>query len=193
MYEYITGNIAELVPTNAIIDNNGIGYDINISLYTYSFLTKGEKCKLLLQQIIREDAHVLFGFIDEKERSLFRQLISVSGVGANTARMMLSSLSPDEIVRAIISGNVATLKSIKGIGAKSAERIIVDLRDKVGRISDGSDFSFAQNNTIAEEALSALINLGFQRKAVEKIVHSILSEDESIKLEDLIKVALKRL
>ena len=193
MYEYIKGILSELTPTTAIIDNNGIGYQIQISLNTYTNLSNNKECKLYIHQIIREDSNTLFGFYNKFEREIFTLLISVSGVGANTARMMLSSLSPSEIQKAIIESDVELLKSIKGIGAKSAQRIIVDLKDKLGKIDTSGDIFITQNNTIKDEALSGLVMLGFSKNAVEKVLDKIISENNNLDIEDLIKLALKRL
>jgi len=193
MFEYFKAKITELTPTYIVLDVNGIGYHINISLYSYSKLQGLTSCQLYLHQIIREDAHLLFGFIDIEEREIFRQLISVSGVGVNTARMILSSLSPDELIAAIAGGRVDLLKGVKGIGVKSAERIIVDLKDKIGKTSDISQLFKSIDNTIKKESLSALETLGFSRKQSEKIIDKLLSENKSLTIEDLIKQALKLL
>jgi len=147
---------------------------------------------LFIHEVIRGDAHILFGFYDEIEREIFLQLISVSGIGANTARMMLSSLSPGEIKSAIIQGNVPLLKSIKGVGAKTAERIIIDLRDKVGKLSDSSEIIAHLDNTIKEEALSALVMLGFPKAKIEKLLSDILKDMQGLTVENLVKEALKR-
>lgn len=193
MFEYIQGKIAELTPAYVVVDNSGIGYFINISLNTYSKLSAKNEGKIFIHQVVREDSNALYGFIDKKEREMFLQLVSVSGVGANTARMMLSSLSSTEIQKAILNGDVNTLKGVKGIGVKSAQRIIVDLKDKVGKIEDEGEFFITQDNTIREEALSALVMLGFVKKAVEKVLDKILSETTDMTVEDVVKQALKRL
>lgn len=191
MIEYISGPIAELSPTNAIIDVAGIGYDINISLTTYSALEGTASAKLLVHEIIREDAHLLYGFADSRERDLFRLLIGVSGVGANTARMLLSSLKPDELESAIAGGAVKSLKSVKGIGAKTAERIIVDLKDK---IKPGDATLLVQPATLTsdvyDEALAALTMLGFARQASQKALKKIFEADPAVKVETAIKRAL---
>lgn len=193
MYEYISGEIVDLTPACVIIETANIGYFINISVNTYSCLSGKQNCKLFLHQIIRDDAHLLFGFINLQERFVFRSLISVSGIGANTARMMLSSMTPDEIRNAIVESNVILLKSIKGIGAKTAQRIIIDLRDKLGKL-DGSDEIFvSQSNTIREEALSALVTLGFAKKDVEKAIDKVLKEKSDCTVEELVKLSLKNL
>lgn len=191
MFEFIEGEIIEKNPAYATIYISGISYFVNISLTTYGQIQNLNNGRLYIHQIIREDAHVLFGFYTKIEREIFRMLISVSGIGANTARVMLSSLSPVEIQDAIIGGKVDTLKSIKGIGAKSAQRIIVDLRDKMGK-GEAEIFEI-KDNTIKEEALSALTVLGFSKNAVDKILNKILAEEDNLAVEDLIKIALKRL
>ena len=193
MYDYIKGEIKEISPTHIILDNNGIGYFVNISINTYSKFSGKESGIILIHELIREDTHQLYGFFDKKERDLFLLLISVSGVGANTARVMLSSLSPDEIKSAILQNNINLLKSIKGIGAKSAERIIVDLRDKVGKIEDGDQIIVSLDNTIKQEALSALVMLGFPKAKVDKFLNEILKENNDLTVENLIKEALKRI
>lgn len=193
MYDYIKGEIKEISPTHIILDNNGIGYFINISINTYSKFSGKESGIILIHELIREDTHQLYGFFDKKERDLFLLLISVSGVGSNTARVMLSSLSPDEIKNAILQNNVNLLKSIKGIGAKSAERIIIDLRDKVGKIEDGDQIIVSLDNTIKQEALSALVMLGFPKAKVDKFLNAILKENNDLTVENLIKEALKRI
>ncbi|NOQ28359.1 MAG: Holliday junction branch migration protein RuvA [Bacteroidales bacterium] len=193
MYDYIKGEIKEISPTHIILDNNGIGYFINISINTYSKFSGKESGLILIHELIREDTHQLYGFFDKKERDLFLLLISVSGVGANTARVMLSSLSPDEIKSAILQNNVNLLKSIKGIGAKTAERIIIDLRDKVGKIEDGDQIIVSLDNTIKQEALSALVMLGFPKAKVDKFLNEILKDNTDLTVENLIKEALKRI
>jgi len=193
MIDYIKGAITKATPTFLILEAGGIGYFINISLTTFSKLEGKTEFKILVHEIIREDAHLLFGFAESGERDMFRLLISVTGVGANTARMMLSSLFPSEIEKAIIGSDVNSLKSIKGIGLKTAQRIIVDLKDKVGKQA-GSDeiFTFA-DNTKREEALSALVMLGFAKSAVSKILDKIIREEKNLTVEEMIKRALKNL
>ncbi len=193
MYEYVEGKVEEITPAYAIVNNNGIGYFVNISLSTFPALTKDAIVKLYLHQVVREDAHLLFGFASKTEREIFRLLITVSGIGANTARMMLSSMSPTEIREAILSENLSTLKSIKGIGAKSAQRLIVELKDKLGKDISGEDFFMPKDNTVRNEALSALVALGFGKPAVEKVIDKLISENQDISVEDLIKQALKKL
>jgi len=186
MYEFIKGKIQEIFPTYLVLENSEIGYFIHISVNTYSKISGHQECMLYIHEVIREDAHLLFGFFDKKERDIFLQLISVSGIGANTARMMLSSLSPGEIQTAIMQGNVPLLKSIKG------ERIIVDLRDKVGKLPDGLEIITHSDNTIKEEALSALVMLGFPKAKIEKLLSDILKEFQGLTVENLVKEALKR-
>ncbi|MFH0894759.1 MAG: Holliday junction branch migration protein RuvA [Bacteroidota bacterium] len=193
MIHYIEGKITELTPTYAVIDCGGVGYLINISLNTFSNVAPGEKFKMLIHQVIREDAHLLFGFADDDERDIFRHLISVSGIGANTARLILSSLTPDEIRIAILSNNVAALKKIKGIGEKSALRILVDLRDKMDKKPSGKEILFPTNTILKEEALTALVALGFARSAAEKALDKSLSGGNEMSVEELIKAALKNL
>ncbi|MFC2098905.1 Holliday junction branch migration protein RuvA [Bacteroidota bacterium] len=193
MYEFITGDIVEKTPTYIVLETGNVGYYINISLFTYSLLPDQKPCQLFIHQIVREDAHVLFGFINREERNVFRQLISVSGVGANTARLILSSLGPKEIEQAINQGDVVSLQSIKGIGAKSAQRIIVDLQGKITIGAEGDQLFPEQSNTLQDQALSALVNLGFTRKTVEKVLGQILQGDDEFSVELLIKEALKKL
>ncbi|MDD2634115.1 MAG: Holliday junction branch migration protein RuvA [Bacteroidales bacterium] len=191
MFEYINGYITELNPTYAILENNGIGYHINISINTFSQLKKGKECQLLIHEMIREDLHSLFGFIDRQERELFRMLITVNGVGANTARLIISSLSPVEVVAAISSNNVDLLKSVKGIGVKTAQRIIIDLRDKISDADAEINQIFGeQNNTLHKDALSALMILGFSKPAIEKVLKKILKDNAGISLEETVKLAL---
>ena len=193
MFEYIKGDLTELLPTFAVVENNGIGYYLHISLSTYSKLSGHKNVKLYLHQVVREDAHMLYGFFDLKEREMFRNLVSVSGVGANTARMMLSSLTSDEIQSAIVSSNVKTLQNIKGIGAKSAQRIIIELKDKLEKGTGTSENFPLQDNTTKEEALSALVMLGFAKNPASKVVDKLFSADPSINVESLIKMALKQM
>lgn len=193
MYEYIKGQVEQLTPTYIIIDNQGIGYQVHCSLNTYAALKHGESAQLFIHQIIREDAHLLFGFISKEEREIFRLLLSVSGVGPNTARMMLSSMQPAEISGAILTGNVNALKKIKGIGLKTAERIIVDLRDKIGKQSSDINIFTPSNNTNREEALSALIMLGFPKNIAEKALEKVWPECANESVEVIIKNTLKQL
>ena len=193
MYEYIKGKIAELTPAYVIIESNGVGYFLNISLNSFSQLQEKEEAKLYTHLSIREDAHVLYGFSNDGERELFRLLITVSGVGPNTARMMLSSMIPTEVKKAISQEDVNTLKSIKGIGAKSAQRIIVDLKDKVNYKTDDEQLIVPLNNTLKIEALSALEVLGFAKKSAEKALDKLLQSKPDSTVEELIKQALKML
>jgi Holliday junction DNA helicase RuvA len=193
MYDYIEGRIIEKTPTYVVIDAGNIGFFVNISVNTFTRIPEKDHCRLFLHQIIRDDAHLLFGFIDKQERGIFRYLISVSGIGANTARLILSSLTPDDIVRAINEGNVYLLKSIKGIGIKTAQRIIVDLKGKVGKEAEMAEIFKTESNTIQEESLSALVHLGFAKSVVEKVISQILIEKKDQTVEDVVKEALKRL
>lgn len=194
MYAYFEGTLVEKNPAYVVVDCNGVGYLLNISLNTFSALPDSGKCKLLAHLSIREDAHVLYGFADENERYMFRSLISVSGVGEATARMMLSSISPAEIQQAIANGDVVRLKSIKGIGEKSAQRIIVDLRNKISKESLGLAPSFAgPHNKLRQEALNALEVLGFAKNVAEKAIDKTIREEgETLSLEDLVKSVLKK-
>ncbi len=193
MYEYITGKLTELTPACAVVENNGVGYLIHISLSTYSKLNGATSCTLYLHHVVREDAHLFFGFFSRQERELFRLLISVSGVGPNTARMMLSSSEPDEIQKAISSANVLFLKGIKGIGQKTAERIVVDLRDKINKAGAQDEILTGGHNTMRDEALSALLMLGFSRINTEKVLDKLLAGKSNLNAEDLVKQALKQL
>ncbi len=199
MYEYLKGTLAEKNPAYAVVDCQGVGYIVQISLFTYSALPEtgsaaAPQVKLLVHQLVREDSHMLFGFASEHERELFRLLISVTGVGANTARMLLSSLDPAQLTEAILGGNTALLSSVKGIGAKTAARIILDLKDKVGKSTVPAGLLISPHNTLREEALSALSMLGFQRAAAEKALYKVLQDNGlSQSLETVIKAALKLL
>jgi Holliday junction DNA helicase RuvA len=193
MIDYIKGIITEMNPASVTIETGGIGYFINISVNTFSKLNGKKEFRLLVHEVIREDAHQLFGFADSEERDIFRQLISVSGIGAGTARMMLSSLNPAEIEKAILDSNVNLLKSVKGIGLKTAQRIIVDLKDKVGKQASAGEIFALADNTKRDEALSALVMLGFARSAVLKVLDKIILEEKNLTVEDLIKRALKNL
>jgi Holliday junction DNA helicase RuvA len=193
MIDYIKGKLTALTPTFLIIENEGIGYFLSISLSTFTRLEGKDECKILVHEVIREDSHQLFGFAEKEERDIFRLLISVSGVGAGTARMMLSSLDSDEIEKAILGADVNTLKSVKGIGLKTAERIIVDLKDKLGKQSGTGEIFAFTDNTKREEALSALVMLGFGKSAVLKVLDRIIREEKNLTVEDMIKRALKSL
>ncbi len=194
MYAYIDGKLTHKNPTYVVIETAGVGYLIHISLHTYGKLTHHEHCKLFTWLYVREDAHLLYGFIDEAERKLFLHLISVSGIGANTARMMLSSLTPEEIQQAIVNGDATTIQRIKGIGAKSAQRLILELQDKLKK--EDTTFSSGESsiNTVQEEALSALVMLGFVKNQAEKVLQKILKENNKLlSVEELIKLSLKNL
>ena len=194
MFEYIHGKIAGLTPANAVIEAGSVGYFIHISLNTYSLVNGKEQTKLYLHQVVREDAHLLYGFAELAERELFRLLISVNGIGSSTALMMLSSLTPEEIRSAILEENVNLLKSVKGIGAKTAQRVIIDLKDKLGKVPVSDQILISpQNNTIRDEALSALVMLGFARKNIEKEIDQILKANSNLTVEQVIKMALKSL
>lgn len=193
MIAHIHGRLVEKAPTHVIIDCAGVGYFIHISLNTSSKLKAEENCKLFTELIVREDAQLLYGFMEMAEKRLFQLLISVSGVGPATALLVLSSADPIEIEQAIISGNAAWFKGVKGIGPKSAQRIIIDLRDKVAKENIQADFSSTVNNTLKDEALSALVNLGFNKNKAEKVIVKILKENSNFQLEDVLKAALKGL
>jgi len=194
MFEYVKGSITDLKPTYVVVDCSGVGYYINISLQTYSRLEGKKEALVYLHQVVREDAHLLFGFTNIEERELFRLLISVSGVGANTARVILSSMSAGEIQKAIMNADINALKQVKGIGLKTAQRIVVDLKDKVvGKDTGSSQLFTTLNNTTRQEALSALVMLGFSKSAVEKVLDQLLKEENNQSVEGLIKLALKRL
>jgi Holliday junction DNA helicase RuvA len=194
MYEYVKGQLAELTPTYAVVEVAGLGYMVNISLQTFSKLTDQKEVTLYLHQQIREDAHLLYGFCDKEERELFRLLISVSGVGASTARIMLSSLTGGELTGAIATGNIAVLKGVKGIGLKTAERIVVDLKDKVTKVAAGAGASsFINVNSLCAEAVAALLALGFPKPATEKAVDAAFKQNGSANVESLIRAALQRL
>lgn len=192
MISHIQGRLVEKNPTDVVIECNGVGYFLNISLHTFSQLPSSENIKLYSHLIVREDAHILYGFASREEREIFKLLITVSGVGPATARTMLSSLSPEQVMDAISSEDATTLQSVKGIGAKTAQRVILDLKDKILRDSNLS-ISLPKSNTRKNEALSALETLGFIRKKAEKVCDVILKEDPEASVETIIKLALKRL
>jgi Holliday junction DNA helicase RuvA len=191
MYEFIEGEFVEKSPAHLIVQAGHLAYHINISVFTYSQVSKLSAGRIYLHFVVREDAQIFYGFASREEREIFRMLLSVSGVGANTARLILSSLSPEEISQAILAGNVSILQGIKGIGAKSAQRIIIDLKDKVGKGAGIDELFFSQDNTSRDEALSALVALGFPKKTVEKILTRILSEQPELSVEEVVKAALK--
>ncbi len=193
MIAHIQGKLVEKSPTEVVIDCNGVGYLINISLHTFGLLPNTDFIKLFTYLLVKEDSHSLYGFVEKSEREIFKLLISVSGIGANTARTMLSSLEPKQIINSIASGDVATIQSIKGIGAKTAQRAILDLKDKVLKLYDITEVSTLSNNTNRDEALSALEVLGFVRKASEKVVDKIIAATPDATVETIIKQALKNL
>ena len=192
MYDYIKGNVAELTPTYVVLDNNGVGYMINISLNSFNALQHQEDVvKVYVYEAIREDAHLLYGFTERRERELFLLLISVSGVGANTARMILSSLTPSDLEQTIASENVGILKSVKGIGAKTAERIIVDLKDKIKLSTDTLLDKSQVTSEVFDEAMSALLMLGFTKQMSQKALKKLFTAEPTITVEQAIKKALK--
>jgi Holliday junction DNA helicase RuvA len=191
MIAHLQGKLVEKTPTQVVIDCGGVGYHVNISLHTYSLLPATDFIKLFTHLQIKEDAHTLFGFVEKSEREIFKLLLSVSGIGASIARTMLSSLDPKQITNAIASGDVVTIQSIKGIGSKTAQRVILDLKEKVLKLYDLDEVSMSQSNTNRDEALSALEVLGFVRKTSERIVEKIIKEDPDSSVESIIKRALK--
>ena len=194
MIHHIKGKLVQKTPTHIVVEASGVGYFINISLHTFAQITEEESILIYTHLSIREDAHVLYGFFDESERRLFTHLISVSGIGPNTARMMLSSISPQEIQEAIVRGDVALVQRIKGIGPKSAQRLILELQDKLKKEGSDTLLSAPLNNTAKEEALSALIMLGFAKTSAEKALDQIIGlEGNALSVEYLIKSALKNL
>lgn len=199
MIEYIRGELTELTPAMATVEAGGVGYGLNISLNTYSAIQGKKEVRLYVYEAIREDAHVLYGFVNRKERELFELLISVSGVGTNTARMVLSSLSPAELCNCISTGNERVIKSVKGIGLKTAQRIIVDLRDKIvalgiaEEIPAGGSVAAPVNNAVKDEAVSALTMLGFAPAPSQKVVVQILTEQPDAPVEVVVKLALKQI
>jgi len=193
MITHIQGRLVELNPAYVVIECNGVGYLLNISLNTYSKLGESESCKLYSHLVIKEDSHTLYGFYNKLERQIFRLLISVSGVGASTARVILSSMLPEEIRDAIVSENIVLITSVKGIGAKTAQRIILDLKDKMLKAFDNIEITLKSGNRNREEALSALEVLGFPMKAVHKLIDKLLNETPDMEVEELVKKALKHL
>lgn len=193
MIAHINGRLVEKTPTYVVIECNGVGYQLNISLNTYSQLPEGEACKLYTQFVVREDAQLLYGFSNMAEKRLFQLLTSVSGVGAATALMVLSAGNAAEIQEAILSGDVAWFKGVKGIGPKSAQRIIIDLKDKISKENIDVDFSSTQDNTVKDEALSALVMLGFNKNQAENSLKKLLKSKSDYTVEELIKCALKGL
>ncbi|MEN9324245.1 MAG: hypothetical protein RL699_2025 [Bacteroidota bacterium] len=193
MIAHIQGKLVEKTPTEVVIDCGGVGYHIHISLHTFSLLPSTDFVKLYTYLQIKEDAHSLFGFVEKSERELFKMLLSVSGIGAGIARTMLSSLEPKQIIQALAVGDLATIQSIKGIGLKTAQRAILDLKDKVAKIYQIDDVFLVSNNTNKDEALSALEVLGFNRKMAEKVMDKLVKESPEASVEALIKLALKNL
>jgi Holliday junction DNA helicase RuvA len=193
MIAHIQGKLVEKSPTEVVIDCNGVGYHVNISLHTFSLLPNTDFVKLYTHLQIKEDAHSLFGFMEKSERELFKLLLSVSGIGASIARTMLSSLDPKQIIQAIASADVVTIQGIKGIGSKTAQRVILDLQEKVLKIYDLNEISSSQHNINREESLSALEVLGYMRKNAEKVVDKISKENPEASVEMIIKQALKNL
>lgn len=193
MITHIQGRLVEKNPTDVVIDCNGVGYFINISLHTFTELPADEQVKLFTHLLVREDSHTLYGFTSVAEREIFRLLISVSGVGASTARTMLSSLAPDQVLEAIAQNDIRTIQSVKGIGSKTAQRVILDLKDKILKVYGLSSISTETSNTNKNEALSALETLGFLRKQAQKAVDAIVRENPQASAEMIIKQALKNL
>jgi holliday junction DNA helicase RuvA len=194
MYAHIHGTIAELNPTEVVIDCHGVGYQINISLQTFGQIKDLKEVKLYTLLIVREDAHLLYGFRERKEREAFKLLITVNGIGSNTARMILSSMTSDEVFNSILMGNTPAFQAVKGIGAKTAQRIILDLKDKVGRDGGNVEISNFTYNTTAEEALSALVMLGFVRNIANKALQKVISsQGTNLSVEELIRLTLKQL
>lgn len=193
MITHIQGKLVEKNPTDVVVETAGVGYFLNISLHTYSKIPDNEAVKLYTHLQVREDSHTLYGFAEKVEREVFRLLISVSGIGASTARTMLSSMTPQQVSQAIATGDVATIQSIKGIGAKTAQRVIIDLKDKILKTFDIDEVSISQSNTNKNEALSALDVLGFTRKQTERLVDKIIHAEPDVSVESIIKQALKNL
>lgn len=193
MIALIQGKLIEKTPTDVVIDCSGVGYHISISLHTYSLLPEADFVRLYTHLQVKEDSHTLYGFMEKSEREIFKLLITVSGIGAGIARTMLSSLEPKAVIQAIASGDVATIQSVKGIGSKTAQRAILDLKDKVLKLYDIDEVSFGQNNTNKDEALSALEVLGFNKKLAEKAIQNIIKVQPDATVESIIKLALKNL
>lgn len=193
MIDHLNGRLVEKHPTHLVVECGGVGYLVHISLNTYGTLPEGEQLRIFTHLQVREDAHTLFGFSTQAERDIFLLLLSVSGVGASTARTMLSSMTPAQVRDAIASGDVPSIQAVKGIGSKTAQRVILDLKDKVLKIYDLDEVSHKSDNTYREEALSALEVLGFPRKQSEKVVGKALEQDPGLSVEGIIKHALKNL
>ncbi|RZM27544.1 MAG: Holliday junction branch migration protein RuvA [Pedobacter sp.] len=194
MFDYIDGKLTFKCPAYIVVEAGGIGYHVNISLNTYSLLANTERCKVYVWLHVKEDAHTLYGFADEGERRLFLHLISVSGIGPNTGRMMLSSITPNEIQSAIVNADLTLIQRIKGIGAKSAQRLVLELQDKLKKEGTGSLISAPLNNTVREESLSALMMLGFAKAPAEKAIdQAVKAGGSELTVEQMIKMALKSL
>ena len=193
MITHLSGKLVEKNPTYVIVECNGVGYFLHISLHTFSLLPSDENITIYTHLQVKEDSHTLFGFMEKAEREIFLLLISISGIGPSIARTMLSSLNPTQVRNAIANGEVTTIQAVKGIGAKTAQRVIVELKDKVLKVQDMDEVSLSSNNTTKEEALSALEVLGFNRRQSEKVVDRVLSQGTSLSVEDIIKQALKNL
>jgi len=193
MITQLRGRLIEKNPTNVVVDCNGVGYEVNVSLHTFSLLPESEAVKLYTHLQIKEDSHTLWGFVEKSEREVFKLLISVSGIGTSTARTMLSSLTPKQVQNAIAVGDVATIQSVKGIGAKTAQRVIIELKDKVLKLFNIEEETVSLSNTNKEEALSALEVLGYNRKQAEKVCDTVLKETPDATVETIIKQALKSL
>lgn len=192
LISHLEGKLVEKTPTYLVVECSGVGYEVNISLNTFEKIAESERIKVLTCLIIKEDAHILYGFADEEERTLFKQLISVSGVGTNTARLMLSSLKPMDIKQAISAGNWALIKTVKGIGEKTAQKVVIDLKNKMKKVESAEGFSFAtEKNTKMEEALSALVMLGFSKAEAEKGLTKIKQQNPEYTVEQLVKNTLK--
>lgn len=196
MYEYITGRVESLTPASAVVEAGGVGYFLNISIQTFSRIGSQTEVKLYTHFVVREDAQILYGFYDRAERDIFRLLIGVSGVGGNTARMILSSFTSEEVCRVVSTGQAELLKTVKGLGLKTAQKIIVELRDKIGGVVSDAAVSTWRNDAADEtfaEAVSALTMLGFARQAAEKVLRGICKESPGVSVEELVRIALKRL
>ena len=193
MIHHLKGKLVEKNPTYVVVECSGVGYFLNISLNTYSQISDSELITIYTQLIVKEDSHTLYGFSTTLEREIFKLLISVSGIGPGTARTMLSSLSTEEVQQAIAGGHVATIQSVKGIGAKTAQKVIIELKDKITKTYGIEETSVVIDNSVKEEALSALEVLGFVKKQAEKVVNSILKETPEVSVEKLIKLSLKKL
>ncbi|TRZ45785.1 Holliday junction branch migration protein RuvA [Robertkochia solimangrovi] len=193
MISHISGRLIEKNPTDVVIECGGVGYQIHISLNTYSKISSDEQLRLYTHLIVREDSHTLYGFYDKTEREIFKLLISVSGIGASTARTMLSSMDPVQLQEAIASNDVSAIQSVKGIGLKTAQRVVIDLKDKILKIYGLDEVVATSDNTARDEALSALEVLGYARKQAEKVVAKIIKNEPGLNVEDIIKHALKNL